>query len=89
MYCQVIKPHKSDFDFFKNLKFPLFRHNKEMGPYKYTFSAKFLSLWTPRGVKIVIFEKWVHTVLDGHINIICAKFQLSNPYRFRKFAFDR
>ena len=33
MYCQVIKPHKSDFDFFKNLKFPLFRHNKEMGPY--------------------------------------------------------
>ena len=33
MYCQVIKPHKSDFDFFLNLKFPLFRHNKEMGPY--------------------------------------------------------
>ena len=33
MYCQVIKPHKSDFDFFKNLEFPLFRHNKKMGPY--------------------------------------------------------
>ena len=35
------------------------------------------------GVKIVIFEKSLNTLLCGYINIICAKFQLSNPYRFR------
>ena len=38
---------------------------------------------------MAIFEKSLKTLLDGSINIICAEFHLSNPSRFRKFAFDR
>ena len=52
------------------------------------FGQNFRSLLTPRGgVKIVIFEESFYTLLDSHLNIICAKFQDSNPYQFRKLAF--
>ena len=53
------------------------------------FGEKFRSFWTPKGVKMEIFEKSLKTLLDGYLNIICAKFKLYNPTRFRKFAFDR
>ena len=44
---------------------------------------------TPKGVKIAFFENSLKNLLDGYLNIICAKFQLYNPYRFRKFAFNK
>ena len=51
------------------------------------FGLTFWSFWSPRAVKMVIFEKLFYTLLDGYLNIISAKFQRSNPYRFRKLAF--
>ena len=38
---------------------------------------------------LTILEKSLKTLLDGCRNIICANFQLSNPYGSRKFTFDR
>ena len=47
------------------------------------FGEKFRSFWTPKGVKMEIFEKSLNTLLDGYLNIIYAKFQLYSPYRFQ------
>ena len=51
MYCQVINLHKSKFGFFQNLKFPLFRHNKKMGPNTSLTRVKF-------GTKI-LFDQYI------------------------------
>ena len=35
-----------------------------------------------------ILKKSFNRPLDGSMNLFCTKFQLSNPYRFRKIALD-
>ena len=52
------------------------------------FGYKFRCFWPPWGVKKAIFKKSLKPVLEGHMNNICIKFQLSNPYRFREITAD-
>ena len=48
------------------------------------FGYKFRYFWPPRGVKRANFQKSLKKLFKGYINIICANFQVSNPYLLRK-----
>ena len=48
------------------------------------FGYKFRYFWPPRGVKRANFQKSLNKLFKGYINIICANFQVSNPYLLRK-----
>ena len=48
------------------------------------FGYEFRYFWPPRGVKRANFQKSLKKLFKGYINIICANFQVSNPYLLRK-----